>query len=66
MRQTAEMGAGGSYLSQSPPDLHFGLGPIDTIEELAIRWPDGTLETLQGVSADQRLALHHQSDYPRN
>ena len=66
MQQTAEVGAGGSYLSQSPADLHFGLGPIDIIEELTVRWPDGTLETLQGVSADQCVILSHQADYQRN
>ncbi len=39
--QTAELAAGGSYLSQSSKDLFFGLGPGDRVEEIRVRWPDG-------------------------
>jgi len=43
--QTAEVGGGGSYLTQSSTDLIFAL-PKDTRKvALKIRWPDGTEET---------------------
>jgi len=39
--QTAEVHAGGSYLSQSTSSLVFGLRT--RIREITVRWPDGTL-----------------------
>ncbi|MBZ5570972.1 MAG: CRTAC1 family protein [Acidobacteriia bacterium] len=47
-----EVRGGGSYLSQSDPRLHFGLGAATRIDEVEIRWPSGKIETLQGVPAD--------------
>lgn len=49
--QFAQVGADGSYLSQSQTDLHFGLGSCEEIEA-SIHWPDGqadhhTLQTNQ-------------------
>ena len=44
--RTAEVYAGGSYLSQSSSSLIFGLGRSLRAERLAVRWPDGrTTET---------------------
>jgi enediyne biosynthesis protein E4 len=43
--QTAEVAAGGGYLSQQPPSLYFGLGDSASIERLDIRWPDGQSTT---------------------
>jgi len=41
-----------SYLGQSDPRLHFGLGDgIETIERIRIVWPDGTEQTLLDVPA---------------
>ncbi len=39
--QSAEVIAGGSYLSQSAPCLFFGVP--DPIDHIDVRWPDGTL-----------------------
>ena len=33
-----------SYLSSSDPRAHFGLGPADFVDSLAVRWPDGSRE----------------------
>ena len=41
--QTAEVCAGGSYLSQSSPSLFFGLGKKGRVREINVRWPDGTV-----------------------
>ena len=43
------------YLSQHDPRPHFGLGSHAEVEVLTIRWPSGTLQTLQHVKADQIL-----------
>jgi hypothetical protein len=44
--------AGGSYASQSEGVLHFGLGPVDRIEELSVLWPDGTPQSFTGQGLD--------------
>jgi enediyne biosynthesis protein E4 len=50
--QIAEVRAGGSYLSQNDPRLHFGLHDAMTMDEVDIRWPSGRTEQLHGLSAD--------------
>ena len=52
VKQFSEVRGGGSYLSQSDLRLHFGLGTAKKMESVEIRWPNGTVETLQNVSAD--------------
>ena len=55
--QTAEARCPTSYVFQSDPRLHFGLGPAGTAERLEIRWPDGTTQTLTNVAANQILRV---------
>jgi enediyne biosynthesis protein E4 len=50
--QTAEVRAGGSYLSSNDPRLHFGLAGEDKMSLVAIRWPMGETENLKDVPAD--------------
>jgi hypothetical protein len=40
-QQTAEVGAGSGYLSQSSATLVFGLGRTGWAERIEVRWPDG-------------------------
>jgi hypothetical protein len=40
-QQTAEVTAGGGYLSQNSGELFFGLGPLQA-KQIIVRWPDGT------------------------
>jgi hypothetical protein len=42
LRQTAEVQAGGGYLSQQSATLWFGLGPTAQVTSIEVRWPDGT------------------------
>ena len=55
-RQVKERQSGGSYLASSDPRLHFGLGEA-TQATVEIRWPDGTLQTMEGVAANQILHI---------
>ena len=55
--QVGELTASGTFLSMSCLDLHFGLGASDTVDEIEIRWPSGTVQTLTGVPADQILPV---------
>ncbi|HYK48613.1 MAG TPA: ASPIC/UnbV domain-containing protein, partial [Terriglobales bacterium] len=50
--QVSEVRAGGSYISQNDPRLHFGLAAESRIGEVEIRWPSGKVEVLRDVPAD--------------
>lgn len=52
MTQSAEVHAGGSYLSSNDHRIHFGLGSEGTIEKLTIRWPVGNVDVLTKLRAD--------------
>ncbi|MBZ5704032.1 MAG: CRTAC1 family protein [Acidobacteriia bacterium] len=52
LTQFNEVRAGGSYISQNDPRLHFGLGTVSKMSEVEIRWPSGKLEVLHDVPAD--------------
>jgi hypothetical protein len=46
-----------SYLSSSPPEAHFGLGPATTVAAIEVLWPDGLAERFAGGPADRALEL---------
>jgi len=54
--QTAEVYAGGGYLSQSSAVLTFGLGATSQVRQVRIRWPDG-LDTSEMPLPDQRILV---------
>jgi len=57
MQQCVQAVSGSGYLSQSDPRPHFGLGQNNEVEKLIIRWPSGTVQTLEHVKADQILTV---------
>jgi hypothetical protein len=56
---TVEVKAGGSYqlrpLRAAP--LHFGVGAVDSVDVVRIRWPNGIVQNLFDVAAGQRLEV---------
>ena len=56
---------GASYLSASPYWVHLGLGERSEVDELTIRWPSGTVDTLKGLRANQRLQVIEGSHFQR-
>ena len=48
---------GSSYCSQSEMPLTFGLGAIDRVTQIEVKWPDGKAETLPGTNANQALTI---------
>ncbi|MBM3798417.1 MAG: hypothetical protein FJW31_31270 [Acidobacteria bacterium] len=42
-----------SYYWANGPRLHFGLGQADVVEEVAVTWPDGAVQTWRNVKAGQ-------------
>ena len=53
-KQVREVYAGGSYLSQSGSDLHFGLGSIPRVKAVEVRWPNGKTSR-HPLADDQRF-----------
>ena len=49
--------SGSSYISQEDKRLHFGLGKVEQVDSLEVRWPDGTTTTRQNVKANQRIEI---------
>ncbi len=47
------------YMSQGDPRIHFGLGKAEFADSVEIRWPDGVMEKMEHVKANQFLKLTH-------
>jgi hypothetical protein len=48
---------GSSYLSQSELPLTFGLGTATKVTAIEITWPDGKVERVAGIDADQTVTI---------
>jgi hypothetical protein len=57
MRQRQDVISGGSYASQNDMTLHFGLGAAKSVDKLEIKWPDGSLETVNVPAVDKRFTV---------
>jgi hypothetical protein len=57
LHQVVENVPQSGYLSQNDPRPHFGLGQHNEVDALTIRWPSGTVQTLEHVKADQILSV---------
>jgi enediyne biosynthesis protein E4 len=53
----AEARCPAAFLGQSDRRVHFGLGSSQTVESIEIRWPSGTVQTLNNVKPDQVLKV---------
>jgi hypothetical protein len=56
-RQTRDVAAGDSYASTHDPRMHFGLGAAERVEELRVRWPDGSEAVLRDLPARQLVVV---------
>jgi enediyne biosynthesis protein E4 len=57
LHQVVENVPQSGYLSQNDPRPHFGLGSHAEVDALTIRWPNGTVQKLEHVKADQVLTI---------
>lgn len=62
LTQYRQLQLGSNYLSNNPVEAHFGLGKKSTIEELRIRWPDGSIQVMTSISINQRIRIHKSGD----
>jgi len=56
-RQRKDVISGNSYASQNDMALHFGLGTAITVDKVEIKWPDGSMQTVQLSGVDRKLTV---------
>jgi hypothetical protein len=49
---------GDSYRSQHAAVKHFGLGDVDQVDAVEVRWADGTVRRIEHPPIDQSLLVH--------
>ena len=59
--QRRDIAAGDSFLSTHDPRPHFGLGASETVDEVDVRWPDGSHTIRRQVKARQFLRVRRGS-----
>jgi hypothetical protein len=64
-KMTSEVMSGGSYYSQNSLVLHFGLGRADTVDQIEIRWPSGTVQKWKAVAVNQKVIATEGADQLR-
>ena len=52
-----EVRSGSSYISNSDRRVHFGLGAVNRIDWIEIRWPSGLTEIFEAPKIDSILKL---------
>ncbi|MDH7501874.1 MAG: CRTAC1 family protein [Verrucomicrobiota bacterium] len=55
-----------TYVFQSDPRLHFGLGPNPKVERIEIRWPSGQTQVLTDVQPDTILRVREPGESQHN
>ena len=63
--QRAERRAGDSYLSNSDPRLHFGLGTRTTVDSVEVRWPNGSVQRFREIPANTLVTIVEGATAPR-
>ena len=58
-KQTRQVTPTRGFLSAVPHTLHFGLNEHMSIKKLEIIWPDGNVQTLNDVTANQSLRMNY-------
>lgn len=56
-RLVREVKSGSSYLGQGDLRIHLGLGDAARVERIDIRWPDGSIESIENVQANQVVTV---------
>jgi enediyne biosynthesis protein E4 len=57
LRLVREVRTSYGYMSSSDPRVLFGLGDRERVDRLHIRWPNGQLQRLEDMAADQFIIL---------
>jgi hypothetical protein len=57
LTQIDEVRSGGSYISQNDLKLHFGLEKRASVDLIQVRWPSGTVDTLNNVTVNKVVTV---------
>ncbi len=57
LSQMRLVSAGSSYASQHAMRLQFGLGDLELVDELEVRWPSGEVETFEDLAPRQLVRI---------
>jgi len=66
LAQTAEVSAGGGYLSQQSATLWFGLGESAKIAAIEVRWPNGETTTHTPAANELDIQIAQPAAAPTN
>src|SRR6185436_2186156 len=55
--QRRDVKAGSSYLSQNDVRVHVGLGTAAMADAVEVKWPDGRVETVRSIQANQLITI---------
>lgn len=53
------------FQSSVDPVLHFGLGAVDRIDSIVVRWPTGGYQTVTNAAVNQRVDISETESKPR-
>ncbi|MGB0598577.1 MAG: FG-GAP-like repeat-containing protein [Rubripirellula sp.] len=56
--------AGDGFFCRNEPMISFGLGEIETVEEMTIHWPSGKIQSIQDLQTNQRLLVIENQSAP--
>jgi hypothetical protein len=59
-QQVRELYPANGFFSQSPSQVHFGLGDAEGVESLTIRWPSGKVQTVNGVKGGRHIVVEEE------
>lgn len=59
LKQYQELNPNHGIFSSVEHLIHFGMGQVQQIDRLTVRWPDGKFQTLTNVPVNQRLQLKY-------
>ncbi len=57
LTQMREVKSGSGYLSQNDMRLHFGLGDVNQVDSVTVRWVCGHIEIFKKINANQMLVI---------
>jgi len=62
--QTVEVSNARGYMSKSENTVHFGIGDMETVEKIHIKWPDNQITELQNINGNQLLEIFQKDESP--
>jgi len=56
-QRTVQVHSAGGFQAALPAEAHFGLGDLEALDALEVRWPSGRVQRLEDVSVDRLLTI---------